>query len=170
MHGVSQQTRRARRQHSGKVMTIPANAPACSTAAMIHNLAPRRDHAHRSGRCELRDQPANQGVKPLWLGCSDKRRRLNRSLSRAEPKFRIHHLPAGSLQTFGPWRVARPRTRPGPAFRAQRESVTCTADTRLTGSICRILKSDASCPLEGDARLQLTEIQAVDFLHLAHPA
>ena len=33
-----------------------------------------------------------------------------------------------------------------------------------------ILKSDASCPLEGDTGLQLTEIQAVDFLHLAHPA
>jgi hypothetical protein len=32
------------------------------------------------------------------------------------------------------------------------------ASQTLTGSICRILKSDASCPLEGDARLQLTEI------------
>jgi adenylate cyclase len=52
----------------------------------------------------------------------------------------------------------------------RRAGQRCIANTRLTGSICRILKSGASCPLESDARLQLTEIQAVDFLHLAHPA
>jgi hypothetical protein len=99
------------RQRPGKVMTIPANAPACSTAAMIHNPAPGRDHAHRSGRCELCDQPAKQGVQPLWLG-RDKRRRLNRS---AEPKFRIHLSPAKSLRTPKPGEISTLSADPVPA-------------------------------------------------------
>jgi len=36
-----------------------------------------------------------------------------------------------------------------------RTHAICIVDTRLTTCICRILKSDAWCPLEGDARLQL---------------
>jgi hypothetical protein len=39
-----------------------------------------------------------------------------------------------------------------------RSPAICIADTRLTGSICRLLKTDGWCPLEGDARLQLTQI------------
>ena len=39
-----------------------------------------------------------------------------------------------------------------------RTHAICIVDTSLTACICRILKSDAWCPLEGDARLQLAEI------------
>ena len=38
-------------------------------------------------------------------------------------KFESIPLQRRVMQTFGPWRVARSRTRPGPAFRAQRESI-----------------------------------------------